>query len=54
MENYEQKNSIFIDDKKFGFDIFETIFFNISCIEEYFADENQIDLHLRMKSEELG
>ena len=51
---YEKKTDLeFIQNQKFAFDIFETIFFHISCIEEFDASPNQIDEHLRMKSVEL-
>lgn len=42
----------FIEKGKINFDIIETIFFHISRYEEYFANNEQLDHHDRMKSSE--
>ncbi len=43
----------FFTNGKFGFDVFETIFFHISRVEEWYLKADQLDLYNRMKAEEM-
>ncbi|MDA9325728.1 hypothetical protein N9Q69_00695 [bacterium] len=38
VEQIKAPNSVFIEERKFGFDIFETIFFHLTRHEEYYCD----------------
>lgn len=42
----------FLSSQNLAFDVIDTIFFHLSRIEEYFADEASLDHHTRMKSSE--
>lgn len=48
----EQKNMPFIKDNIINLDIVQTFFFHLSRMEEYYAREEQLDFHRRMKSNE--
>ena len=43
----------FFTNARFGFDVFETIFFHISRVEEWNLKSAQLDAHDRMKAEEM-
>lgn len=49
VENQKKECLEFCIKGHFSFDIFETIFFHISRIEEYFADSEQLDMYGKMK-----
>jgi len=48
----ELETQNFIDDKIINLDIVQTFFFHLSRMEEYFAINEQLDYHERMKSDE--
>ncbi|HIP13155.1 MAG TPA: hypothetical protein EYG73_10610 [Arcobacter sp.] len=52
LEKVEGQTQNFIENNIVNFDIIETIFFHISRYEEFFAQEDQLDHHQRMKSSE--
>ena len=52
VEDNQKEDGIFVEDKAYKFDIFETIFYHISRYEEVNCNNNQLDIHKRMKSGE--